>query len=280
MWPNHTPRNWHEHDVQADNDSVEDTIDDNLSSLGAVAEHPVGTKSVGKDGEVKRWVVVMDVSNASHNNEWQVVQEPSNNWVNTSIMDLVDIGLLQFIIAALPSDEVPQDDETEDTEGGGGAPVDDWVAKKEVLDNGVIPAAHAETDVQDWPLPPLRGKVVLLVWIWHEGVVGGGHGDVQVNEVLEERRPVGVGVGSRNCIYVSHELQRNGNKKLTLVVPVSLDVPLGESILRVVLLGTSNLDLLETPLWQVDIAGAKVAAQFSVLQPKSSGQSPDLGAVV
>lgn len=59
-----------------------------------------------------------------------------------------------------------------------------------------------------------------------------------------------------------------------------LNVPLGKSILRVVLLGASNLDLLETPLWQVDIAGAKVAAQFGVLQSESGGQSPDLGAVV
>ena len=67
---------------------------------------------------------------------------------------------------------------------------------------------------------------------------------------------------------------------LTLVVPVSLNIPLSKSILRVVLLGASNLDLLETPLWQVDIAGAKVAAQFSVLQPEGSGQSPDLGAVI
>ena len=78
---------------------------------------------------------MVNIGDTSHNNERQVVQEPSNNRVDTSIMDLVDIDLLQLIITALPSDKVPEDDEAEDAEGGGRAPVDDWVAEKEVLDD-------------------------------------------------------------------------------------------------------------------------------------------------
>ena len=140
----------------------------------------------------------MDVSDTSHDDEWQVVQEPSDDWVDTSIVDLVDLRLLQLVVATLPSDEVPEDDEAQEAQGGGGTPVDDWVAEEEVLDDGVIPAAHTETDVQDRPLPPLRGEVVLLVWVWDESVVGGGHGDVQVDEVLEERRLVGVGISRRD----------------------------------------------------------------------------------
>lgn len=198
MWSNHTPRNWHEHDVQADHDSVEDTIDDDLGTLRPVTEHPISAEAVREDSEVKSRIVVVNVGDASHNNERQVVQEPSNNRVNTSIVDLVDIDLLELVITALPSDEVPEDDEAKDAEGGGGAPVDEWVSKKEILDDGVVPAAHAETDVQDWPLPPLGGEIVLLVRIWNEGVVGGGHRDVQMDEVLEERRLVGVGIGGRD----------------------------------------------------------------------------------
>jgi hypothetical protein len=68
-------------------------------------------------------------------------------------------------------------------EGEGGAPVDERVAEEEVLDNVVIPAAHAQADVQERPLPGLGGKIVLLVRVGNEGVVGSHHGDVQVDEV-------------------------------------------------------------------------------------------------
>lgn len=54
----------------------------------------------------------------------------------------------------------------------------------------VVPAAHAEADVEDRPLPELGCKVVLLVWIGDKGVVGRHHGDVEVQEVPEEGRLV------------------------------------------------------------------------------------------
>ena len=56
-------------------------------------------------------------------------------------------------------------------------------------------------------------------------------------------------------------------------------VPLSVRITRFVFLNTSGLDLLETPLWQIDGSGAKIAAQVSVLQPEGCGQRPDLGVV-
>ena len=48
----------------------------------------------------------------------------------------------------------------------------------------------------------------------------------------------------------------------------------------IVVLGASDLDLLETPLWQVDVSSAEIAAQNSVLQSEGSSQSPHLGAIV
>lgn len=51
----------------------------------------------------------------------------------------------------------------------------------------IIPPAHAETDVQEWPLPELGGEIVLLVWVRDKRVVRGHHGHVQVDKVTEER---------------------------------------------------------------------------------------------
>ena len=69
------------------------------------------------------------------------------------------------------------------------------------------------------------------------------------------------------------------SSKLTLVVPVSLNVPVGVSVTGVVLLGASNLNLLETPLRKVDVASSEVAAKDLVLETESSGKSPDLATV-
>jgi len=61
----------------------------------------------------------------------------------------------------------------------------------------VVPAAHAEADVEDGPLPELRGQVVLLVWVGDKGVVGCHHCHVQMNEILKEGRSVGAWITSR-----------------------------------------------------------------------------------
>ena len=66
---------------------------------------------------------------------------------------------------------------------------------------------------------------------------------------------------------------------LTLIIPVCLDVPVSVNVLGIVGLVTCDFNLLETPLRQVDIASAKIAAKNCVLQSKSSGQSSDLGLV-
>jgi hypothetical protein len=53
----------------------------------------------------------------------------------------------------------------------------------------------------------------------------------------------------------------------------------GVDITRLVLFHTSGLDLLETPLRQVDITSAEVASKIDVSQAERSGQSPQMGIV-
>jgi hypothetical protein len=66
---------------------------------------------------------------------------------------------------------------------------------------------------------------------------------------------------------------------LTFLVPVRLDVPVGVDVTRLVLFHTSGLDLLETPLRQVDITSAEIASKIDVSQAERSGQSPEMGIV-
>lgn len=99
----------------------------------------------------------MNIGNTAHSYKWQIVQKPSNHRIKASVMDLVDFSLLEVVEASLPTDQVPEDNEAEDAEGSSGAPVDGWVTKEEVLDNLVVPTAHAETNVENGPLPEVGG---------------------------------------------------------------------------------------------------------------------------
>lgn len=139
---------------------------------------------------------MVDVGDTGHGDEGEVVKGPADGGVDAGVVDVIDIGLLEIVVAALPAKQVPDDQEAENTEGGGRAPVHERVAEEEVLDDVVVPAAHAQANVQYRPLPELRGQIVLLVRVRDESVVGCHHGDVQVDEVLEERRLVRSSISS------------------------------------------------------------------------------------
>ncbi len=106
---NHTPRNRHKQDVQSNDHGIENTIDNDLHSLAAVSEHPVGAETVSKDGKVQGWVIVMDIGDSGHDDERKVVQEPSDDWVDTGVMNLVNLRLLELVVATLPAKQVPED---------------------------------------------------------------------------------------------------------------------------------------------------------------------------
>ena len=111
------------------------------------------------------------------------MKEPAYNGIESSIVDLINLRRFELVVPTLPADEIPCDRCAKDTEGEGAAPIYNGVAKKEVLDDVIVPAAHTEADVKDRPLPELRGEVVLFIGIRHQGVVGCHHGYVEVHKV-------------------------------------------------------------------------------------------------
>lgn len=233
-----------------------------MQSLVAVSHEPVNKETESQDGKVQSGIVVVDVGNTCHDDERQVVQEPTNNGVDTRVVHLVEFLLVEVLEATLPAQDVPNNGQTDESQSHRASPVDKGVSEQEVLDNVVVPAAHTKTNVKNGPLPPLGGQVVLLVGIGNQGVVGGHHGDVQVDEVVEKRRLVDTGVAWGE-----------------LVVGVSLHVPVSVGIAGVVVLGAGNFNLLETPLRQVPVGSSEVAAENRVLETESGGQSADSASI-
>jgi hypothetical protein len=199
VWSFHSPGDGHEQDVQPNSRRIQETVDSDLQVLILALEHPVCNEAKGKDGEVESRIVVVDIGDTSHSHEGTVVQEPSDHGVDTGVVDLVDVYLLELSITTLPAYEIPCDHECQDTKGSGRTPVDERVAEEEIFDNVVVPAAHTESDVQNGPLPELRGEIILLVGIRNQSVVGCHHGNVQVDEILQERRSVCSGISCRYC---------------------------------------------------------------------------------
>lgn len=194
----HTPADGDEQDVESDNDRVQDAIDDTLQNGSAVSHGPINQEAQRQDGEIQGRVVVVHVGDTRHDDKRKIVQEPADDGVDTGIMDLFNLFVVQLSVSTLPSYNVPDHDEADEAERYRAAPVDEGVTKEEVLDNVVIPTAHTKSHVKDGPLPPLRGQIVLLVGIWHKGVIGCHHCYVEMNEVVNEGRLVNIGITLRN----------------------------------------------------------------------------------
>lgn len=206
----HTEADGSEQNKQTNNDRVKCKVNGVLHGLVQLSCGPINNKAKSDDGKVESRVVMMNVGNSGHGNEGKVVQEPTNDGIDTGIVEVVDIALREFVVAALPANAVPDDHEAENGKGGSGSPVYEGVAKKEVLDNVVIPAAHTETNMEEWPLPRGGGEVVLLVGVRNEGVVGGHHCNVEVDEIAEERRLVCAWLALGNCSKSEYACQRRG----------------------------------------------------------------------
>lgn len=143
-----------------------------------VASKPVDEEAERQDGKVERRVVVVHVGHTRHDDERQVVQEPSNDGIDTRVVYLVNFGHREILESTLPAEQVPDNNQANDSHTGSGTPVNEGVAQEEVLDDVVVPSTHAQTDMEDRPLPPLRGKIVLLVRVRDKSVVGRHHGNV------------------------------------------------------------------------------------------------------
>ena len=97
---------------------------------------------------------------------------------------------LHIDVLPLLAHEVHDGGNRADDETDGAAPPDDGEPDEVVLDLVVAPAAHAQADAEERPVGRLRREDVLLVRVRDERVVRGGHRDVEVPEVAEERRLV------------------------------------------------------------------------------------------
>lgn len=195
-WSRHTERDWNEENEYGNDDSVGNSINSPRDLAWKLLRKEVEEEAKDEDGKVESRVVMMDVGNSAHHDEWNVMERPSDQWVESVVVPLINIIVGEILATSLPSKEIEDKSETKHSQCGSGSPVDDWVTQQEVLDNLIIPRAHSQTNVQNWPLPPEGGEVVLLVWVWYEGVVGGHHGNVQVKEIPQEwrleRRDIGL----------------------------------------------------------------------------------------
>jgi hypothetical protein len=258
----HAKRNGAEQDKETDGDRVNQAVQDVADFLGDSLAKMVEQEPEHQDGEVERGVVVVDVSDTAHGNEREEMEDPADEGVDARVVELVNLILAKVVVTALPPDKVNDHRGHKQSQTCGGSPVDERVTQQEVLDDLVVPAAHSQSNVQNGPLPPVRCQIILLVWVRNQGVVGSHHGNVQVEEILQERRFEGLGLGIRE-----------------LVIPVALDVPVGVLIAGVVLLDASRLNLLETPLGKVDVSGAEVASQNGVFESERRGKRPELALV-
>lgn len=110
----------------------------------------------------------------------------------------------------------------------------------------IAPAAHAKTEVEEWPVEWLGSENVFLVRVGDESIVGCPHGNVEVDKVPPEGRFVQFGVtrGHYNGIsryaatLVIFFFLKKRKKTLTSLVPVRLDIPVRVQIFWVVLLCT------------------------------------------
>lgn len=102
----------------------------------------------------------------------------------------------------------------------------------------------------------------MLIRVGDKSIVGGHHCDVQVDKVAEEWGLISADISLGEFL-----------------VPVRFDIPVCEHIAGIVLFGASNFDLLETPLWEVHVASAEVAAETGMSQTECSGKSAYLAVI-
>lgn len=190
MGAGHTPANRDEPDVKPDDNGIHGAVDGALDDLVTLLHEPINQEAKCQDGKIQCRVVVVHVGDTRHNNKGEIVKEPASHGVKSRVVNLVNIVLVEFFETTLPSQDVPNNDEANNTERYSRAPVDKGVTEEEILDDVVVPTTHSETNMQDRPLPPLGGKVVLLIGVGDQSVVGGHHRDIEMDEVVEEGRLV------------------------------------------------------------------------------------------
>lgn len=107
---------------------------------------------------------------------------------------MVNIIIAEILEASLPAEKMPKEQETEPNKTSAASPVNKRVSEEIVFDHTIIPRAHTQTNVENWPLPELGSQVILLVGIRDQCIIRSHHGHIQVNEIFQEGGLVGAGV--------------------------------------------------------------------------------------
>lgn len=110
----HTESDGSKQPEQTNHNGVKCGVDCILNVLVQPACSPVDDEPKSDDGEIEGRIVVMDVGDTSHGDEWQIVKEPAEHRVDARVMNLVNVALRELVVATLPSDAVPEDHETKD----------------------------------------------------------------------------------------------------------------------------------------------------------------------
>lgn len=130
-------------DEKPNDDHVQDGVHSSGDFHVQVPSDPVDAKAKCEDCIIKRRVIMMNVGHSCHDDEGKIVQNPTNGWIKSRVVDLIDVLLVQFLIASLPAKKVPDEQQSEANETCGTSPVHKRISKKVVLHDAVIPGAHA-----------------------------------------------------------------------------------------------------------------------------------------
>lgn len=209
-----------------------------LAGLETESGNAGGNKVVGlaegEDGEVESWKVVVQEQLTLHQEEWKVVERPSQNKGTNLVVETLEWHAVEVLITTLPSQESNALENGEDSDGDGRGPPDNWVADEVNL--AVVLAPEVDPAAKNWP----------GLWAGIPGMgvektgVGGPHDLLQLPELAEETWVLVVDLLS---------IWANG------WVLVLLNIP--DRVWQSSLLGAGHLLLLGSPLWQLNLVGEK-----------------------
>lgn len=113
----------HKHADNPDIPYEVDTPFDTLLSPCQWSGEPIDDEAGCQDRKVECWIVMMHICHSSHRHEGQVMKEPPNHRVQSTIVNMIDITGLELIVTSLPPNEVPEYQNAKDTQRGGCGPV-------------------------------------------------------------------------------------------------------------------------------------------------------------
>lgn len=116
VWSMHAEHNILEMVKEPKDGYVENQVEGPLCLLVQSSGSPINAKSKDQDGEIKSRVVVMNVCHSSHDDERQIVQEPSEERIYARKVEVVNVVVVQVVVTTLPADKVPCNHEGENAE--------------------------------------------------------------------------------------------------------------------------------------------------------------------